>query len=271
MSYISSLKCVTASAQKHTGIHTRFKHRQTKLAIAMNSALICFGLATISLSGIAVAKTNINASSAVHAFKIPPGSLKVGLDRFVTQEGIKLSYGNEEIKGKQTLGVNGNYTVQDGLNRLLARSKLQAELQGDVYVVQKLGTPKTSKNQLESLATAPVVVNDTTESMAAAPELGNDTTESMAAAPELGNDMTESMAAAPELGNDMTESMAVAPIPGHDMAVSMAAAPVSGNDMPIATTPSSMTAFAQSEHETIKPSKQETIKPSKNETIMPAI
>ena len=226
MSYISNLKCATTSAQKHAGIQTRCSHRQTKLVIAMNSALLCFGLASTTLSGTAVAKSNIDASSAVHVYKIPPGSLKVGLDRFVSQEGIKLSLDNVEIKGKETLGVNGNYTTQDGLNRLLARSKLQAELQGDVYVVQKLGTPKSSKNYLESLAVAPVPDNDMTGSMAAAPELDNDMTESMGVAPELDNDMAVSMAAAPELGNDMAVSMAAVPESNGDVTESVATLPV---------------------------------------------
>ncbi|WP_239253660.1 TonB-dependent siderophore receptor [Candidatus Nitrotoga sp. M5] len=135
----------------------------------MNSALICFGLATITLSGPTVAKSNIDASSAVHAHKIPAGSLEVGLDRFVTQEGIKLSYKNVEIKGKETSGLNGNYTTQDGLNRLLASSNLQAVLKDNVYVVQKSGTPKSSTNEIINLAAAPGSNNDVTESMATLP------------------------------------------------------------------------------------------------------
>ena len=169
MRYTIKINCITALANKHTDIKTRCNHRQTKLVIAMNSALICFGLATITLSGPAVAKSNIDASSAVHAHKIPAGSLEVGLDRFVTQEGIKLSYKNVEIKGKETSGLNGNYTTQDGLNRLLASSNLQAVLKDNVYVVQKSGTPKSSTNEIINLAAAPGSNNDVTESMATLP------------------------------------------------------------------------------------------------------
>ncbi len=231
MRYTRNLKCTTTLAKKNTDNQTRCSQRQTKLAIAMNSALICFGLATISLSSVAVAKSNIDASPAVHAYKIPPGSLKGALNRFVKQEGIELSFDNVNIKGKETLGVNGNYTVQDGLNRLLRRSKLQAVLKGNVYVVQKLGTPKSSNTKTESLTIAPEPNNNITENLAVAPNLGNDKTENLAIAPESNNNITENLAVAPNLGNDKTENLAVAPQPGNEIKENFAVAPKSRNDV----------------------------------------
>ncbi len=231
MRYTRNLKCTTTLAQRHPSIQTRFSNRQTKLTIALNSALLCFGLATISLSSVAVAKSNIDASSAVHAYKIPPGSLKGALNRFVKQEGIELSFDNVNIKGKETLGVNGNYTVQDGLNRLLRRSKLQAVLKGNVYVVQKLGTPKSSNTKTESLTIAPEPNNNITENLAVAPNLGNDKTENLAIAPESNNNITENLAVAPNLGNDKVENLAVAPEPGNKIKENFAVAPKSSNDV----------------------------------------
>ncbi|CAH1212014.1 Ferrichrome-iron receptor [Candidatus Nitrotoga sp. BS] len=218
MSYTRNLKCTTALEQ-------RCSHRQTKLVIALNSALLYFGLATITLSGVAVAKSNIDASPAVHAYKIPPGPLKGALDRFVKQEGIELSFDNVNIKGKDTLGINGDYTIQDGLNRLLRRGKLQAVQRGNVYVVQKLGTRKSSNDVAKSVVAAPKSSNKITENLAAAPEPGNDIKENLDVAPNLGNDITENLAVTPNSSNDMRESLAVAPKSSNEVTESAAILP----------------------------------------------
>lgn len=161
--------------KKNVGVKARYNHRQNKLAIAMNSALICFGVATITLSGVAVAQSNIDSSASIQTYKIPSGSLKDALDRFAKQEGIKLSYDNAEIKGKTTKGLNGNYTIQDGLNRLLIGSELQAVLKGKVYVVQKLQAPKSKASKssdavTESLVVAPKPSDAVTESLVVVPK-----------------------------------------------------------------------------------------------------
>lgn len=58
MSYTSNIKCIPTLVQINSDIQTRCNHRQNKLAIAMNSALLSFGVASISLSGAAVAQDN---------------------------------------------------------------------------------------------------------------------------------------------------------------------------------------------------------------------
>jgi catecholate siderophore receptor len=203
--------------KKNTGINARYSHRQLKLAIAINSALICFGVATITLSGAAVAQPNIVSSTSTQAYKIPPSSLKVALGRFAKQEGIKLSFSKEVIKGKTTKGLNGNYTIQEGLDQLLSGSKLQAVRKGKVYVVQKLRAPKSKASKSSDAVT---------ESLAATPKPGNAVTENLAATPKPSNAVTESLAVAPKPSIDVTESSAVAPKPVDDVKESLATLPL---------------------------------------------
>jgi catecholate siderophore receptor len=217
--------------KKNTGINARYNHRQIKLAIAINSALICFGVATITLSGVAVAQPNIGSSTSTQAYKIPPGSLKVALSRFAKQEGIKLSFSKEVIKGKTTKGLNGNYTIQEGLDQLLSGSKLQAVRKGKVYVVQKLRAAKSKASKssdvvTESLAATPKPGNAVTENLAATPKPGNAVTENLAATPKPSNDIPESLAVAPKSSNAVTESLAVAPKPVDDVKESVATLPL---------------------------------------------
>ena len=231
MSYTRNLKCITALAKNNADIQTRRSHRLSKLAIAMNGALICFGLTTVSLSGAAVAKSNTVERTDVHAYKIPPGPLKGALDRFVKQEGIELSFDNVNLKGKETLGVNGDYTIQDGLNRLLRRGKLQAVQKGNVYVVQKLGTRNSSNDATETQGVIPNSSNDMTENMDVAPEPVSDIAENLVVAPNLGHDISENMAVTPNSSNDMTERLAVAPNFSNDVKERLATTPKSNDDV----------------------------------------
>ena len=201
--YARNLKCMTTLAQKNAGMQTRCNYHQTKLAIAINSALICFGVATITLSGAAVAQPNIVSSTSTQAYKIPPSSLKVALGRFAKQEGIKLSFSEEVIKGKTTKGLNGNYTIQEGLDQLLSGSKLQAVRKGKVYVVQKLRAPKSKASKSSDAVT---------ESLAATPKPSNAVTESLAVAPKPSIYVTETLAVAPKPVDDVKESVATLPL-----------------------------------------------------------
>ena len=188
--------------KKIANVKAGYNRRQIKLAIAMHSALICFGVVTIILPGAAVAQSNIESSTSAQAHKIPPGSLKNALGRFAKQTGIKLSYNKADIKGKTTKGLKGNYTIQDGLNRLLSGSKLQAVRKGKVYVVQKLRAPK-SKVSISN--------NDVTESLAIAPKPSNSVAENLAVAPKPSIDVKENLAVAPKSVKNGEESVDTLP------------------------------------------------------------
>ncbi|MEQ1583870.1 MAG: TonB-dependent receptor plug domain-containing protein, partial [Candidatus Nitrotoga sp.] len=124
----------------------------------MNSALICLGVATITLSGVAVAQPNIVASTTEHAYNISAGSLKAGLDLFVKQTGVKLSSNPTELSGKTTQGLQGNYTTQAALNQLLVESGLQAVPQGSGYVVKKTQASKSNPELTDNETTLPVIL-----------------------------------------------------------------------------------------------------------------
>lgn len=155
--YTRNHKCITTLARKHAGIQTRCNHRQTKLAIAMNSALICFGVATLSLSGAAVAQPNIVASTTLQAYNISAGSLQTALILFVKQADVKVFTDPALLSGKTTQGLQGNYTVQDGLKHLLGDSGLQAVPQGKGYLVQKLQIAQSNISQTEKESTLPTI------------------------------------------------------------------------------------------------------------------
>ncbi|MCX7195177.1 MAG: TonB-dependent siderophore receptor, partial [Proteobacteria bacterium] len=155
--YARNLKCITTLARKHADIQTRCNHRQTKLAIAMNNALICFGVATMSLSGAAVAQSNIVASTTVQTYNISAGALQTALILFVKQADVKVFTDPALLSGKTTQGLRGNYTAQDGLKHLFGDSGLQAVPQGKGYLVQKLQIAQSDIGQAEKESTLPTI------------------------------------------------------------------------------------------------------------------
>lgn len=155
--YTRNLKCITTVARKHGGIQTRCNHRQTKLVTAMNSALICFGVATFGLSGAAVAQSNVVASTTLQTYNVSAGSLQTALILFVKQADVKVFTDPVLLSGKTTQGLQGNYTVQDGLKHLLSDSGLQAVPQGKGYLVQKALIAQSGIDQAEKESTLPMV------------------------------------------------------------------------------------------------------------------
>lgn len=133
----ASATTATKSAQKHAAVQARRSHYKARLTIALHGALICFGAVTMLLSLDAHAATTLVASNTLQAFSISADSLEDALNRFAKQAGIRLSFNATEVKGMVAHGLNGNFSIQDGLNRLLTGSGLQAELQADGYAVKK--------------------------------------------------------------------------------------------------------------------------------------
>lgn len=84
-------------------------------------------------------------------FDIAPGSLASALNQFSSQAGIYLAGSNELAAGKLSQGLQGRYSVAQGLARLLQGSGLQAVAQGNAgYVLQ----PLAEGNALQLDATA---------------------------------------------------------------------------------------------------------------------
>ncbi|GAA5232754.1 ferripyoverdine/pyocin S3 receptor FpvA [Verticiella sediminum] len=64
--------------------------------------------------------------AAAQAFQIPPGPLGPALSQFAGAAGIVLSFDAQLTDGRRTPGLSGRYTVEQGLDALLAGSGLRA-------------------------------------------------------------------------------------------------------------------------------------------------
>ena len=124
--------------------------------------LALFGLTLAPLPMLAMLPAQAQAQSASTAFQIAPGPLGTNLSLFATRASITLSFDARQTQGRQSAGLQGNYSVEEGLARLLQGSGLQAQRQSNGgYVL----VPVNSSGALELGATSinGQVLGETTE------------------------------------------------------------------------------------------------------------
>ena len=129
----------------------------TQITRAVRMAV--FGASLASLSALALMPTQACAQSQT-LYEIAPGPLGNALTQFGVQAGVTISFDTEQARHLNTRGLEGSYSVEEGLERLLANSGLQAERQsngGYVLVARnaqsalELGATQVTTNQLGSV------------------------------------------------------------------------------------------------------------------------
>ena len=111
--------------------------RYSYLAMAVRGALFSLGLATMTLPDAVLAQSGSATSAKAQAYSIPAGPMESALNDFARQTGQKLSFDAAEVKGFTTPGLTGNFMAQDGLNRLLSGSELEAIPEPGGYVIRR--------------------------------------------------------------------------------------------------------------------------------------
>ncbi|MGE8437604.1 MAG: TonB-dependent siderophore receptor [Pseudomonas palmensis] len=96
---------------------------------AVHLALFSLPLAPLPL--LAVLPSNALAQSASIHFQIAAGPLGTALSLFATRASITLSFDARQTQGLQSAGLQGSYSIDEGLARLLAGSGLQAQRQSN--------------------------------------------------------------------------------------------------------------------------------------------
>lgn len=98
------------------------------LAHLVRAAL--FGLTLASVPGLALLSSPAMAQANA-SYQIPAGPLGAALTRFGVQAGVTLSFDTELTRQLTTPGLSGSYSVEEGLQRLLANTGLQAQRQAN--------------------------------------------------------------------------------------------------------------------------------------------
>ncbi|WP_025039819.1 TonB-dependent siderophore receptor [Nitrosospira briensis] len=124
--------------RKHNGRKEKSNLYRSSLAAAIQGALLFLGTAAIALPHAAFAESGVGDSAHAQPYNISAGPLEDALNNFVRQTRVKLSFAAADVKDITTQGLNGNFSVQGGLNHLLTGSGLEAVPQANGYIVRKL-------------------------------------------------------------------------------------------------------------------------------------
>ena len=114
-------------------VAARFRFALRPLTLALPAALLSLAPAAAH----AAETPPSEQSSSKHPYAIAAGSLVTALNSFAEQSGVFLAGHNDLASGKRSAGLNGTFTAQEALQRLLQGSGLQAQaLDNGGYILQ---------------------------------------------------------------------------------------------------------------------------------------
>ncbi|WP_256680225.1 STN domain-containing protein [Pseudomonas sp. Marseille-P9899] len=104
-----------------------------------------FGLPMVSLPLLSALPGQAMAQSASQQFQIAAGPLGTSLSLFATRAGITLTFDARQTQGRQSAALQGNFSVEDGLARLLAGSGLRAQRQSNGGFLSLINTSQPTR------------------------------------------------------------------------------------------------------------------------------
>lgn len=113
---------------------------RSRMSLAVRHALFAGLLAGGPLLlAVPMAQAESSTSQQTRSYAIPAGNLDQVLNRFASEAGILFSTDAQLTAGKRSPGLSGNYSVDEGLARLLAGTGLRAINAGGNYALQPVG------------------------------------------------------------------------------------------------------------------------------------
>ncbi|MFJ4157424.1 TonB-dependent siderophore receptor [Pseudomonas sp. NPDC089752] len=152
-----------------------------RLPLALATQLAVAGLIALPCCAPAFA-----AEQQLGRYQIAPGPLGTVLSQFATQAGVTLSFASAQTTGLTSQGLQGEYSIDESLSRLLAGSGLQARRESNgSYVLMPASASGDSALELTPLSISGKAPGATTEGS------GSYTTESSSSSTRLNLSLKE--------------------------------------------------------------------------------
>ncbi|WP_254923969.1 TonB-dependent siderophore receptor [Bordetella genomosp. 4] len=121
-----------------------------------------------NVAPLAVHAATATESVAVRTYHVAAGPLLPAINQFASEAGIALTFDANALQNETSPGVQGRYTVDEGLRQVLAASNWQARRSANgAYVLERKPAPRSSGD----VTLAPVTV--TASSLASTENSGN--------------------------------------------------------------------------------------------------
>ncbi|XDZ52494.1 TonB-dependent receptor [Neisseriaceae bacterium CLB008] len=130
---------------------------------------------TLLISGLFVMSLSPARAEQKHRYTISKGALSQALNQFSHESGVPIAFSSDLTKGLTTQGLNGDYTVDSGLEALLAEHSLSLMKMNGTYTIrqkQQSNTDGATKSMnsatgdIAELATVTVIGTKTNNSFA---------------------------------------------------------------------------------------------------------
>ncbi|CAM4104452.1 TonB-dependent siderophore receptor [Bordetella muralis] len=123
---------------------------------------------SFNLAPLATHAAPAEESVAIRTYQISAGPLLPTINQFASEAGIALTFDANALQNETSPGVQGRYTVDEGLRQVLAASSWQARRSANgAYVLERKSAPRSSGD----VTLAPVTV--TASSLASTENSGN--------------------------------------------------------------------------------------------------
>lgn len=126
-------------------------------------------IAPLSLAILTATVLNISPAQADTAnvvaptYDIPAGPLGASLNRFAQQAGVAIVFQSPALEGLNGPGLQGNYAIQEGFDRLLQGSGYRAVKDGQVYALQPAPTADNGTLELGPTQVSANLLGNVTE------------------------------------------------------------------------------------------------------------
>ena len=113
-------------------------------------------LTALSLSAVFHSATAQGVHSGLYSFNIAPTSVEEGLKRLQRETGVNLVFSPEQVQGRRTGGLSGNFTAENAIRRLLQGTGLEVINNRDsIFVITEAKTVPGKSGALEAREAAP--------------------------------------------------------------------------------------------------------------------
>lgn len=129
---------------RKTGNLSRTGKARTKGSSAIGALPLCLGLITAATLPTAQAESP-SANSESRNYNIPAQPLYSALSALAEQSGVQFVYNSGLVKGLSSPGVNGQYSLENALNRLLAGSGISYQFNSaNTVTLEKVAEPQSA-------------------------------------------------------------------------------------------------------------------------------
>ncbi|HFD2125113.1 TPA: secretin and TonB N-terminal domain-containing protein, partial [Acinetobacter baumannii] len=118
---------------------------------------LAFAIHAVSMGGLVTLPMQqaYAQTAGVKSYNIPAGRLANVLNQFAEQSGTSIAMDAQQLQGLHSLGLKGNFAVEQGFEQLLKATEFNAVKVGQGYTLSKKTTPRVTPAKVQATSLPP--------------------------------------------------------------------------------------------------------------------